>query len=259
MSEILDAALGYAARGWRVFPAKGKIPLVPHGCLDATADFLDVSYWFHQQFPDANIGVATGAESGLVVLDVDAGHGGFESLSEMVARYKTMPRTPEVVTGGGGAHFYFKHPGGTVGNKTGVGRYPGLDIRGDGGYVIAPPSGHASGAKYEWSVEAHIDGLPLGEVPHWLLKLCEERRSPRPVAGDPISDGRRNDTLCQIAGSMRRWGLSSAAIYAALAVHNEEICTPPLPDDEVYRIAESIVRYEPARDSSGSEIMLEGV
>jgi hypothetical protein len=105
-------------------------------------------------WPDTGIAVRTGAESGLVVLDVDPQHGGDDTLAELLAAHGVLPITVECFTGGGGRHIYFRHPGGEVRNSAGkVG--PGLDIRGDGGYVVAPPSPHPSGRRYEWSVDGH--------------------------------------------------------------------------------------------------------
>ena len=126
--------------------------------------------------------------SGIVVLDVDTPrHGGDESLAFLeekhsaVARYATM-----VLTGGGGTHYFFKHPGVKVPNSAGrVG--PGIDIRGDGGYVLVPRSNHASGRQYEWEVATKIGMLPLAErFPDWLrLAIVDKAR------GIEIDPGRR--------------------------------------------------------------------
>lgn len=246
MSDILDAALAYAARGWRVFPCKlgDKTPLTEHGCLDATDDPLDISWWWGEQFPDANVAIATGSASGIVVLDIDGEHEGYESIGELVERYKVVPRVPVVLTGGGGEHWYFKAPLGPVQNKTGVGRWPGLDVRGEGGYVIAPPSVHPNGKVYEWSAEAHADDVPPPAIPDWLLRLFAER--PRKgLPGGVIKNGSRSDTLARIAGMMRRYGLSGAAIEAGLQVDNQERCVPPLDEDEIHKIAHGMERYAP--------------
>ncbi len=143
------AALAYAARGWPVFPCQGKIPRTPHGFQDATTDGTQIRQWW-ARWLDATIGVPTGVASGLVVLDIDPRHGGEESLATLIAAHGPLPETVESRTGGGGRHLFFQHPGGYVPNSSGrLG--PGLDIRGDGGYVIVPPSLHASGQRYEWT------------------------------------------------------------------------------------------------------------
>lgn len=163
----LDSALTYVKRGWPVFPvfeptengecvcgnpecsSPAKHPRTKHGVLDASADEIKVRYWW-EQWPKANIGLVTGAASGLVVLDVDPRHGGDKSLVEWESRYGHLPVTLECLTGGGGRHLYFAHPGNPVKNK--VGLAPGLDLRGDGGYVVAPPSVHISGGIYQWKI-----------------------------------------------------------------------------------------------------------
>jgi hypothetical protein len=98
-----------------------------------------LTWW--QRWPEANVGIGTGREAGIVVLDVDVQHGGGGTLAELVKKNGDLPDAPQVLTGGGGKHVYFAHPGGEVRNSAGkLGL--GLDIRADGGYVIMPPSVH---------------------------------------------------------------------------------------------------------------------
>ncbi|NIT04147.1 hypothetical protein GTO10_04460, partial [Candidatus Saccharibacteria bacterium] len=142
--NLLQAALEITCDcGWKVFPVKPreKIPLTEHGCKDATSNERTIVAW-GEKWPDANIGVATGQASGIVVLDVDKRHGGDDSLFELEQKHGELPKTVEVITGGGGRHIYFKYPSGdvTVKNAAGLAGIAGLDIRGDGGYVVAPPS-----------------------------------------------------------------------------------------------------------------------
>jgi putative DNA primase/helicase len=155
---VRDAALGYARRGWCVFPVwsirngrcacgtacgrdAGKHPigwLVPHGVHDATTNESTIRRWWTDE-PNANIGIATGAVSGIIVLDVD-GEDGEASLAALEREHGPLPETPTVLTGKG-RHLYFAHPGVPVPNRVRVAL--GLDVRGDGGYVVAPPSIHA--------------------------------------------------------------------------------------------------------------------
>ena len=93
--------------------------------------------------------------TGIVIFDIDKGHGGEDSLQRLQARHAALPRTPEVRTGGGGRHLYFRYPGMMLRNRTGLA--PGLDLRAEGGYVVAPPSLHPSGQHYTWAEAAHID------------------------------------------------------------------------------------------------------
>lgn len=182
--QMFRAALKYAEElGFASFPCKprGKTPLTKHGCKDAICDPVQIKESW-ERWPDANLGIATGAVSGIVVLDVDPRHGGDDTLETLQIEHGKLPDTPTVLTGGGGFHFYFRHPGGVVSNSASqVGQ--GIDVRGEGGYVIAPPSIHESGNRYLWEVSSRIDEIPLAELPSWLLKLitCNEA-------------GRRSDT-----------------------------------------------------------------
>ena len=161
--ELLAAALDYADRGWAVLPihstngrgcscgqgdcpSPGKHPRTMHGVNEATIDEATIREWW-SRWPGSNIGIATGAVSGIVVLDIDPRHGGEDSLARL---HDGEPpgQTLQTRTGGGGLHFYFLHPGDTVRNRAGL--MPGIDLRGDGGFVVAPPSVHVSGGQYQW-------------------------------------------------------------------------------------------------------------
>lgn len=141
LGKLGKAALAYAKRGVPVFPCKpgGKEPLTKSGHLEATTDRARINLWWRRS-PRANIGIPTGERSGLLVLDVDADKGGFASLEEWEVE-EPMPETAMVRTGRGGLHYYFEYPadGTHVPNSTGK-LGPGLDVRGEGGYILAPPS-----------------------------------------------------------------------------------------------------------------------
>lgn len=234
MSAPRDAALDYAGRGWAVFPCARKVPRTGHGVRDATTNPTVIAGWW-ERWPETNVGIATGAVSGLFALDVD-GEPGADSLADLEREQGALPRTRSVTTPSGGQHFYFRHPGGTISNSSGrLGA--GLDIRGDGGYVVAPPS-----TGYELD-----EALPVAAAPAWLLDLIRDsgRRTTAPV-GETIPAGRRNDVLTSLAGTMRRRGFCEEAIRAALLAENRTKCAPPLPEAEVGKIAESVARsYEP--------------
>jgi hypothetical protein len=132
--------------------------------------------WWHR-WPDANVGVRTGAESGLVVLDIDPRHGGDETLEHLAAEHGPFPPGRTVATGGGGTHLYFRHPGHRVSNDAGRRLGDGVDIRGDGGYVLAPPSRHASGGRYVVTAR----GGEIPPMPDWLIdRLQAPIHTPRP-------------------------------------------------------------------------------
>jgi hypothetical protein len=227
----LDEAVGYAARGWPVFPLEGKRPLKgSRGFRDSTTDLAVIESWWSEH-PDWNIGIATG--SGLLVVDVDAKSGGLDTLHGL----PTLPATPSSVTGGGGQHFFF-----TVDRslKSKNSAFSGIDVKAGGGYVVAPSSRHPSGRRYEW--DDHPDEIKLAPAPAWLLDKLTEKKRTR-YQGGTIHQEVRNVTLTQVAGGMRRMGLSRAAMEAALQLHNQQHCTPPLPDSEVRKIAKSVSRY----------------
>jgi hypothetical protein len=177
------AALGYAARGWSVVPlhtphpqgcsceqdcgsSAGKHPRTRHGLKEASKSPDRIWRWW-RRWPDANIGIRTGRESGLVVLDVDVRHGGDVSLEALEATYDRLPPTLTALSGSGGKHLYFRHPGGRIPNSAQLGGFSGLDVRGDGGYIVAPPSLHQSGQHYAWQAPMQ----PLQPLPLWLCEL----------------------------------------------------------------------------------------
>ena len=202
--NLLPAALAYVNRfQWPVFPVhgiqqghctcgkpecarSGKHPigrLVPRGLLDASLDPEQVTAWWREA-PYANIGVPTGVGSGLAVLDVDVIKGGDESLYELQQRFEPLPPTVQALTGGGGMHYLFAHPGVGVKIRNSVDSLGiGLDVRGDGGYIIVAPSSHASGRRYEWELSCHPKDTPLAPLPGWLLERITE--SPRPASPPP--------------------------------------------------------------------------
>jgi hypothetical protein len=217
--SLLGDALDYAARGWHVFPCHtstatgcscrrkqcsqvGKHPRTQHGLLEATTDETTIQRWW-SMWPKANVAIRTGAVSGLVVLDEDTYKGGDTSRAELEQLYSPLPDTVQQLTGGGGVQFIFAHPGIPVHNGVEM-LGAGLDIRGDGGYVIAPPSLHASGKRYAWELSHHPDETSMAPMPPWLLALCRDTSRRETVsAGEPIAAGARNATLFQLGCSMR--------------------------------------------------------
>lgn len=179
MTALLEAALEYAAHGFPVFPVgagkDGKAPRVPNGFHDATRDPERIRAWW-TRWPNAGIGVPTGAVTGSFLLDVDPRHGGAASLAGLLEQHGLFPEGPVALTGGGGYHYWFAHPGGYVGNTTGS--RPGLDTRGDDGYVVVPPSPHRSGTPYAWSRPLLGAKLPL--IPSWLFKIVTEHQAAPP-------------------------------------------------------------------------------
>jgi hypothetical protein len=168
MSELLAAALNYAARGLPVFPVvpRGKTPAVARGFHAATTNPATIRrYWTD---PDRNIGIPTGAISKFWVLDVD-GAGGEASLSALERQHGAMSKTRIILTSRG-RHVHFAYPGSIPSSAARIA--PGLDVRADGGYVIVPPSIHESGHIYTWS---ETPQSPLACAPTWLIILARTK------------------------------------------------------------------------------------
>jgi putative DNA primase/helicase len=230
-----ELAARYAANGWPVFPVqpRGKEPLTSTGFKAATTDAAQVSKWW-DTWPDANVACVPG-QTGHIVIDIDGPEG------EAAARALGLLSEPTLtVTTARGRHLWFKHPGGTIGN---VPLADHLDVRGDAGYVLLPPSVHPTGAVYRWHGKLD-EALPLPDGVRAKLGNGHRATVAQPIP-ERIPEGQRNATLASLAGSMRRRGSSEQAIRAALEVENGR-CSPPLPADELDAIAHSVGRYSPA-------------
>ncbi len=255
---IEAAALAYAARGWSVIAMQpqGKRPLVAWRDFQqrrASAD--EIARWF-QRWPDANVGIVTGRLSGIVVVDVDLRHGGPDSIAEAESAQGRLPPTVEAATGGGGRHLYYAHPGTTVANR--VALRPGIDLRGDGGCVVAPPSVHPSGRRYAWVDGQGPDEIALAPLPrHFAARAGtanpggHAREHWRELIRDDILEGRRNDTLASLTGHLLWREVDVDVVLELMLAWNRAHCRPPLPDDEVARVVQSIARVH-ERGSSAS-------
>jgi hypothetical protein len=194
MNLLLEAALGYAARGWRVValhtpiltepaPAcscrkgvsckhKGKHPrydaeTLAHAANSGTTDAATIRRWWGL-WPDANVGIVTGMESGIAAIDIDPRNGGTESLEELESELGKLPVTVEALTGGGGLHKAFVHPGGKLRGKP----KPGIEVLGDGQLFVAEPSLHVSGKSYTWELSSTPENCKLAELPEsWRIWL----------------------------------------------------------------------------------------
>ena len=145
-----------------------KHPRVARGLHAATVDETLLHQWW-ARWPAANVAIRTGAPSGLVVVDIDPDHDGHHTLRQLVVEHGPLADGRIVTTGSGGQHLYFKHPGGIIRNDAGRRVGPGIDVRGDGGYVLAPPSRHRSGHDYTLA----SGGTTLPPLPDWLRAALE--------------------------------------------------------------------------------------
>lgn len=167
----LEDALDYARQGWRVIPILpgSKRPALTRWTEQATTDTATIKEWWDGH-DDYGVGIATGPTSGFWVLDVDD----FDSFRDLEQRYEMLPDTRTSITGSGGFHFLFRWPadGRDIRNDAGRRLGPGLDVRGDGGQIVAPPSIHPNGNTYQWDAGLGDD---IAEAPEWLLELvCAE-------------------------------------------------------------------------------------
>lgn len=267
----LERALECAERGWAVFPlhtvwdkvcscgsrncaSPGKHPRVKNGVHDATKDPKVITDWW-TQWPSANIGIATGKISGILLLDVDNKEGiyGDDNLAILEGEYGELPPTVTALTGGGGRHIFFAYPDGDLEIPNSAGKlYAGLDVKSDGGYVVGAGSQHVDGP-YLWEVSSHPDDVKVADLPAWLLRLMLEhgrdrrKKEPiRPPEGDSLQAGKRNTYLAQVCGSLNYQGISQEVIKTIVRETNLRVCDPPLSDHELERtVFTSLRSWEP--------------
>ena len=256
---LLDAALEYASAGWAVLPLApgGKTPISAHGVKDATKDSDRIRAWWTET-PDANVGVATGSVSGITVLDVDRklGKDGFATLGTLGIK---PTGTLWQMTQSGGVQILFAYAPGV---KNTVGRLGvGIDTRGDGGYVVVPPS-QVEGRPYKWMTEP-FTGASLAEMPPELVKKVADRPGPKPprpasewadiLKGVP--EGRRQDELVKVVGKFiaqvkdRSFALTLAHDWAAR-------CEPPLSAAEVETCFANIEAKEDAKPAANGPMLV---
>lgn len=258
-SSMFEWALLYVDKGWSVLPlhsvhngvctcekkstcrTPGKHPRVRNGVNNATKNHSLIKAWW-SKWPNANIGIATGKESGLVVLDVDPAHGGKSSLDKLTAQYGEI-NTLCQHTGGGGWHFIFKYPSDISVIKNRIGTLgKGLDIKADKGYIVACPSNHVSGDNYALDMNN-----PIMPMPEWLLDRLVDQRPVRSVdiseSEGPVYEGGRNNYLTKYGGKLVRKGIRGQKLKIRLLEENRRRCVPVLDDAEVRNIAKSLSRY----------------
>lgn len=260
MNEMLNKALELAKKGYAVFPLipLEKRPATKHGVKDATTDLEAIRSWW-DQMPDANIGVACGAPShGLVVIDVDNknGHSGTDALKRWTIEHGDFPKTLTVYTANNGFHLYFRDTGSW---KNAAGVLDGVDIRTDGGYVVA------AGSKLERGIYKQLDERPaIPSMPNKsvrdLLSLsghssgnATRHESSFIDDGQPISEGGRSDFLSHVAGALvtKNPGWSLDQLKDEVRRINEERCCPPLPDAELEKtIFKSLTRWKKKQDAA---------
>lgn len=272
--DMPKAAWFYAKYlGWSVFPvhsiqngqctcgggpkcAPGKHPMTRHGVKDATKDPSAIrEYW--TRYPFANIGIATGEPSGFFVLDCD-GEEGAASLKELQEKYSELPETVQSITGSLGSHYLFRHVDGI---KNIVKKLaPGLDLRGTGGFIVAPPSFHTSGRRYEWEISSRPLGdgsVPVADAPSWLLELIwtaqeGEKQSAHSVEHwktilNGVGQGGRNHSAASLTGFLLRKNIDPEIAYMLVRGWNLGLNNPPLDEQELAKTFMSILEKDRKR------------
>jgi bifunctional DNA primase/polymerase-like protein/AAA domain-containing protein len=277
--EMVDAALQYAEHGDPVFPvwwakngrcacpateceSAAKHPIAscaPNGLKDATTDAETIRRWW-SRFPHANIATRTGIRR--TVLDVDVKAGGHESLARLEAQHGELPTTATVLTGGGGEH---RHLASVPGLRNSAGKIaPGLDIRGEDGYVLLPPSNHVSGGTYLDDLLTPMYETPLARMPTWLVTLAQTAPTDNGhgpnrstdewadrLTGAPL--GQRRAVALEIAGHfLGLLGPDREAEVLGILLGYAARCEPPFPEREARALVRDLARRDRARSSSGS-------
>lgn len=222
--DMREAATWYAKRGWPVFPVGShKRPLVKNGFKDASTDEKQIGAWWSQH-PDAGIGIPTGPDT-FCAIDIDPRNGGEDGFDSLIAANGPMPETVEVLTGGGGRHLWYECPAG-LGCSTEK-LAPGVDVKAAGGYVVVPPSLHASGNRYAFELSSGPDQVSLAALPKWVV----EKLAPRPAARtndtqhEPFEPDRVRDALQHVDGvdEYDRWIEVGMALHAGLGDAGREL------------------------------------
>lgn len=263
-------AIELASNGLAVFPLhpKSKRPLTAHGFKDASVDPQVIEHWWDET-PAANIGIATGAASGgLVVIDVDVdaenGKNGMESLASWEAQRGSLPFTLSATTGRGGKHLYFRSPM-QLGNTTN--QLQCIDIRGEGGYVVAPPSIHENGCAYSW--DEAFDAALIAEVDentYEFINFIYSKESRTQSGGNygytmptSVEKGARNTELIRYLGSARQKGADDATMASLAVAFNESRMIEPLGQQELARTVASSLTFNQGLDLGAPGNPLKGV
>ena len=273
-ATVLDAALEYATRGDPVFPVwhaeggrcgcraydcedQGKHPIAScarNGCLDATTDPATLTRWF-QTFPRANLAMRTGLTS--TVVDVDPDKGGLDTMARLTAQHGSMPVTAKVLTGGGGYHLHFAPVPG-LRNSVGV-IGPGVDVRGEGGYVLLAPSNHKSGGAYRDDPDAPLYDTPRTVMPAWLVELARRSAASNGSSGNGhrppdewaaklmgAPEGQRRAVALEIAGHYLGRGIPEAEVLGILRGFAVQ-CVPPFSERETEALVSDLARRDRAK------------
>ena len=261
----------YVRKGWKIFPIHtifengecscgkpkcpnvGKHPIGGKGFYDGTDDIDKIADWIEKYNGKMNIGLSTGRLSMVVVLDIDEkdAYSGAEALEALEDKYHRLPTTLTQTTGSGGKHYFFNCPTDVDIPSSNNKIADGIDIRGNGGYAIVPPSNHSSGSNYRWNNW----GTSIADMPKWLIDLSIGKT---PIDSDKVrklvekkkvvAEGGRNNHLTKFAARLRGMGVPDEEILSKTIDENQRYCKPPLSSSEVDTIYHSILRYPTNRE-----------
>ena len=285
---MLEEALSYLARGWSAIPGHtltedylcscqqgadcdrpGKHPRVNWKQFQSRLPTESELRLWWGRWPDANVIIITGKISKLLVIDVDPRHGGDESWRDWSRRY--LPNRPVVtsLTGGGGEHWFFEHPMGEDEYPPAANVLPGVDLRADAAYVVAPPSIHETMNRYEWDSTRHPDDVDLYVAPDALIELIEQaaraakggsaEQEPLDIEGivdgrTPIHEGDRNSTMARVAGYFCGKVDNLNTVLMVMDNINQKACDPPMSEQELDRTVKSIWRREQTKRKASSVV-----
>jgi len=254
-NKLLKSALWYRRKEFSVIPCKPKtkealISWQEYQERKPTEE--EITKWWTQT-PDANIGIVLGKVSGLITLEVD---------DEKAINNKHLPITPQAVSGGKGLpHLYFRYLEGMKNYKAHENGRELYSIRGNGQYVLVPPSIHPSGKPYTWAYGLGIHQVELAELPEWIIELVIKRekttntneKTYEHLFKGEVKEGGRNNVLTSYAGKLKSYNMNIGEAKHILNSLNQIHCTPPLEESEVENIVNSVYRY---KNTDGFEIKL---
>lgn len=235
MSELKNNALNYVKKGFKVFPLKPNTKgeqVLESWKYESTTNLNQIDYWWNKN-PNYNIGLVTG--NGLLVIDIDVKNGK-DGLQSIKKHGKGLPATAIIKTPSGGYHLYY-HVNKTISNR--VNLYDGIDIRGDGGYVLG------IGSKTDKGIYMLYKDVPIANANEKVYEFIEQQNKKEKYVenSQQVTEGGRNDYLFRIGCYLQQKGLSNRTIQKSLEIENEEKCNPPLETKEVMQIIESVFRY----------------
>jgi len=251
VNNFLEWAGWYLGQGLSVIPLKpkSKEPLIDWKNFQSRKTIPEEARNWWTQWPNANIGIVTGSISGILVMDVD-GAEGIETLRQLAVPSTWIAQT------GKGYHYYFKHPGGQISNR--IRLLPDIDLKADGGYVVAPPSIHSNEHYYKW-LQGPQNGTPLADPPDWLLEKLKpcERGNGNPIGNNDwttmlrgVPEGHRHQAAAKLVGRYLRSDLSKEEIKIFLYSYCHW-CNPPMDFSEAEQIVEDLYLKEMEKKSEG--------